>query len=123
MGIPDSAQVSDLVGIYIPYELEDQFPYIFSGLCLNYCLLYLQNISKQNLQNVKPDLFKFFSNIDLSISFHDNRTKANFLDLALNLNSALYFPCHKPSTNLKYISVFSNYHRNISRNISVRIPK
>ncbi|XP_014779971.1 GATA zinc finger domain-containing protein 4-like [Octopus bimaculoides] len=118
----DTAQVSDLVRFHILSELVDRFPYIRGGLYHDDCLLYLQNTSNQKL---KRNLVKFFSNLGQSISFDDERNKVNFLDLTLNLHTALYFPRHKPSANLKYISIFSNRHitRNLVKNISVRKSK
>lgn len=52
---------------------------------------------------------------------------ANILDIILNLHNYSFFPFHKFSTNLKYVSTFSNYPNyivsNSLRNISLRISE
>lgn len=63
----------------------------------------------------------------LSITFDDDRTKVNILNLTHNLNTALYISYDKTLTNLKYTTTFSNLLTNIvkqlMKNISLKISK
>ncbi|XP_029650703.1 myb-like protein I [Octopus sinensis] len=59
----------------------------------------------------------------MSIVFDNELTKANFLDVTLNLHSDSYCPYHKPSTNLKYVSVFSNHAKTITDNLVKNISQ
>lgn len=87
MGSANSAEFFDLVSTYILSEIVDQFP--FGGLYHCDGLLYLQNIFDRKLQSVKINLVNFFFNMDLSITFDEDRTKVNFLDLTRNLITVL----------------------------------
>ncbi|XP_014780528.1 GATA zinc finger domain-containing protein 14-like, partial [Octopus bimaculoides] len=125
MGSSDSAQATDLVGLYILHQLRSHFPNICGGLYRDDALLLTKAINKSSLERTRKDLHKFFSNLNLSITFENAYKTANFLDVTLNLSNSQHSPYHKPNQYLKYLNVDSNHHRstfdNIVMGISTRI--
>lgn len=63
----------------------------------------------------------FLRHVWPSIAFNDEMTKANSLDVILNVNCDSFFLFHKPSTNLPYLYSSSYQPRSIIRNLVDRI--
>ncbi|XP_052826861.1 putative uncharacterized protein DDB_G0282133 [Octopus bimaculoides] len=125
MGAPDSAQISDLVGIYLLSYIQKEFPDLEGGLYRDDALFVIKNPSNRKLELIKKNLHKFFKRFGLAISIENEHTSINYLDANCNLATGLHEPYIKPNTNLKYINASSNHplflKRGLAHSISNRI--
>ena len=126
MGSYDSADVCDVVGLYLLDSLIYNFPehqfgiYRDDGLCLS------RKCDGHTLDKLRKNMIKHMNDMGLKITIDTNLTNVNFLDVNLDLDSGTYKPYHKPNEKLKYINtgschppiVFKNLVHNISRRIS-----
>ena len=72
MGDNDSAQVTDLVGLYILNRMALEFPQLYGGLYRDDGLLVLPDANPQHCDRIRKRLHVFFRDIGLSITVSAN---------------------------------------------------
>ena len=127
MGSTDSAQITDLVGLYLLDSLAEEFPELRGGLYRDDALFVLNKLSGPGMERKRKEIRNFFSRSGLSITMEDGCRIANFLDVTFELDTDLFRPYHKPNENLNYVHVKSNHPRAITKsivkNVANRISK
>ena len=66
---------------------------------------------------------KIFKHNNLQITIEANKKVVDFLDITLNLRTAIYKPYKKPNSNLTYIYKQSNHPPSIIKNLPKSINK
>ena len=104
MGITDSAQVTDLVGLYLIHELALEFPELEGGAYRDDALFIVKNKSASKIERLKKKIRRFYKSYNMEIIFEPSLKVANFLDVTLELNTEKYKPYHKKNENLRYVN-------------------
>lgn len=117
MGSADSAQVTDLIGIFLLKNLADKFPQLIGGLYRDDALFVLRNASKSQIERTRKQLKVFFNSWNLNITFEYDIKTANFLDSTLNLSTGLHAPFHKQNECLSYVHRDSNHPKCVTKAI------
>ena len=95
MGATDSAQVTDLVGLYLLHELELEFPELEGGVYRDDALFLVKNMSRGEIERLKKRVRAFYRTYNLQIIFESNMKVVNFLDVTLELDTGKFRPFHK----------------------------
>ena len=120
-GSYDSAEVTDLVGLYLLHQLKD--------LNLEAIGLYrddglaLSRLSAFETNKLKDEIAKIFGKNGLKVTIHSSLKVVDFLDLSLSLSSGLHKPYCKPNTRPLYVHAKSNHPSSILKNIPANINK
>jgi len=114
MGSFDSAEVCDIVGLYMlnllkPIGIEIGL-YRDDGLALS-------NMNGPGTERAKKKIIKIFSDNGLKITVNTNVKIVNFLDVTLDLNDGSYKPFSKPDNKPVYVHAESNHPPAIKKNI------
>ena len=125
MGSNDTAEIFELVSLYILHKLGEKYGKERIGLYRDDGLACFENTSCPEVERIRKAFIKLFKK---EFSFNIVFIKvANFLDLKLNLSNGKYEPYNKPDNKPLYINVKSNHPPNIIKNfpkiISRRINK
>ena len=75
------------------------------------------NGNAHEIEQIKKELCKIFCDNDLKITVEANKTKANFLDVTLDLRSGKYWPYTKEGNIPLYVHRKSNRPPSILKNI------
>ena len=118
MGSWDGAESSDLVGLYMLFQLKDLG--VNLGLYRDDGLGVL-NKRPQQVERIKKQICQKFRENGLQISVEANRKTTDFLDVTLDLNSNTYQPFIKPNNILQYVHIDSNHPPHILQNIPINI--
>ena len=122
MGSFDSAETSDIVGLFILYKLTTNFLDTEQvGLYRDDGLVVLHNSNRQNSDRVRKRLHKIFKEIGFKIETNTHRKTVNFLDVTLNLNTNTYEPYMKDNTRPLYVNNKSNHPRSILKQIPISV--
>ena len=124
MGANDSAQLTNVVGLFLLHMLKLKFPTIQAGLYRDDGLIALPNGNPQACDRLRKGLHSLLKDLGFSLSIISNIKIVNFLDTTLNLNNGLHYPFHKTNQSLNYIRTSSNHQiviKNLVKNISLRI--
>ena len=84
MGAYDSAEVSELVGLYLLNQLENVIPQTQVGLYRDDGLAVL-NLTGSQIDRVRKKIIQIFQQNGLKIKVHSNIKTVNFLDITLDL--------------------------------------
>ena len=122
MGGYDSAEVSDLVGLYILNKLEAVIPQDNIGLYRDDGLAVVQ-CSGPEIERLRKRVIQIFTNEGLKITVEANIKTTNFLDVNLDLNSGSFKPYRKPNDKPIYINVKSNHPTCIKRDLPGMVEK
>ena len=120
MGSFDSAEVTDLVGLFLLSKLQ--------GLGVNVGLyrddgLVLSPFSPKETDNVKKKITKIFGEHGLRVTIKANMKVVDFLDVTLDLMTGLHRPYIKPNTKPLYVHAQSNHPKSILKNIPANVNK
>lgn len=126
MGSSDSAQITDLVGLFLLAQIKDKFPNVAGGQYRDDGLIVIKNCPGPKYNKIKKELKAFIENaFELDITFDVNNKVVNFLDVTLDLSTGLYRPYRKPNKRIQYINVSSCHPKGIIdkiiKGISIRI--
>ena len=105
----DSAEVCELVGIFILCFLEKLINKKDCGLYRDDGLLILRNLNGQQIDRMCKIIIKIFKDISFTIDVEMNVKTVDFLDITFNLNNGTYRLYKKPNDLLVYISESSNH--------------
>ena len=124
MGSFDSADVSDLVGLYMLHKLSAHLDIRRSGGQYRDDGLLASRGSGPELEKIKKRIVGIFKTEGLRI---DNNIiccrTTDFLDITLDLPNNTYKPFNKSNKATEYISIYSNHPPNIIRNLPSMIEK
>ncbi len=123
MGAFDSAEICDLVGLYLLDRLGRRFPKVDFGLYKDDGLALTLDMDGQTLDRLRKDITTTFQNLGLNITITTNLTSVNFLDSTLDLASGLHRPYNKPNDNLTYINTSSCHPPSIIKNLVSNIGR
>ena len=121
MGAYDSAEICELVGLFILFKLQElnkikQFgPYRDDGLAI------VKNMSGPESEKVKKKLQVLFKKFDLNLIIECNKTTVNYVEITLNLSDGTYKPYQEPENTLQYIHKEFNHIPYIIEQIPITI--
>ena len=109
MGSLDSAQASDMVGLFILHELTALVLIEDIGLYRDDGLLVIRNGTRYKCDKVRRFINRVFNRLDLKVDIGTNLKVVNFLDVTFDLTQNTYEPYRKENTITKYVNVRSNH--------------
>ena len=92
MGVHDSAEVCELIGILLLNLLGRQYDTKNIGLYRDDGLLIFKNCIGPQMEKIKKQLQKVFKNNGLDVIIECNMKIVNYLDVTFNLNVGTYDP-------------------------------
>ena len=116
MGGYDSAEVCDIVGLFLLSKLEEL------GLKAEFGLfkddgLAASNTSPRGIENIKKKICELFKKFGLRITIEANKKVVQYLDVELNLNNGTYKPYIKPNDVPLYVNKDSSHPPHVIKNI------
>ena len=121
MGSFDGAETCELVGTYLlnqlPKKIRDSV-----GLYRDDGLGAFKETPRQ-IEQIKKQICKTFSNNNLKITIEANKKVVDFLDVTLDLNKGTYEPYIKPNNTPLYVHRESNHPPSIIKNIPIAINR
>ena len=123
MGSYDSAEVTDLVGLYMLQQIENKNLGIGPGGYRDDFAAYSDLTPKEN-NDVQRTLCELFDEHGLKISITANNARhLDFLDVTLDMMTGNYKPYHKPNASLLYVHAQSNHPKSIKDNIPLSVNR
>jgi predicted GIY-YIG superfamily endonuclease len=116
MGGYDSAEISELVGLYILNGLEQIMPQQYTGLYRDDGL-HATTLPGPQIERLRKKIIQHFKSLGLKISIDANIKTVNFLDVTLDLSSGLHKPYRKETNKPIYIDVSSCHPPNVIKQI------
>ena len=123
MGSYDGAEICELIGSYILYQINEKINDINMGLYRDDGLILLRNTNKQQSDRRRKELVEIFKTFGFNIDIVIHLTSVNFLDVNFNLRTNSYEPYKKPNDTLKYVNVSSNHPPSIIRQLPQSIAE
>ena len=123
MGSYDGAEVCDLIGLYLLYEMRTKFGEVELGLYRDDGLGYYKNIPGPQSERLKKRIVRFFRDNGLNLTIEFNMNKVNFLDVTFDMDSGKYWPYMKPNDQPLYIHKESNHPPGIIKQLPKMIEK
>lgn len=121
MGAYDGAEICELVGIYLLFQITKTFDKNSIGLYRDDGLGVLKNTSGPESEKIKKYLQKLFNDNNLKIIIQCNLNIVNFLDVTFNLSDSTFRPYHKPNDEISYIHSESNHPPSIIKQLPISI--
>ena len=117
MGSFDGAETCELVGLFLLSQLThlDVNVGLYRDGGLETCTR-----SPKQVEAIKKEMCKIFKHNSLQITIEANKKAADFLDfldITLDLKTAIYKPYKKPNNNLRYIHKQSSHPPSIIKNL------
>ena len=122
MGGYDSAEVSDLVGLYLLNKIEKIIPQNQVGLYRDDGLAAV-SASGPQMDRIRKEVTKTFLDESLKITVNMNIKTTNFLDVNLNLETEEYKPFRKDNNKPNYINIRSCHPPCIKRDLPCMVEK
>jgi len=110
MGFYDGAEICELVGLFILYELRE------IGINLGIYRddgLGVSSKTAREVENLKKKMAAIFKKHNLKITIEANKKLVEFLDLYLDLDKEEYGPFMKPNSKPVYVNAGSNHPQGI----------
>ena len=104
MGSFDGAETCELVGLFLLSQLTHLDVNV--GLYRDDGLATCTKSPKQ-VEAIKKEMCKFFKHNSLQITIEANRKVVDFLDITLDLRTAIYKPYKKPNSKKKKNNIYS----------------
>ena len=120
MGAYDSAEVCDLVGLYL-LTLIRHLP-VVSGIYRDDALC-LSNLSPSDTDDIKKQIQRIYSEQGLKIKINANKKVTNFLDLTLDLQTGQYKTFRKENNTPIYVHAQSNHPPSVKQNIPLAVNR
>ena len=120
LGIFDGEETCELVGLFLLSQLTHLDVNV--GLYGDYGLATCTKTPKQ-IEMIRKRNVQIFKQNSLQITTEANKKVVDFLDITLNIRTAVYEPCKKPNSNSSYIHKQSNHPPSIIKNIPKCINK
>ena len=113
----DSAQVADLVGIYILDTLGRIVNLEQVGLYRDDGIIYIPDSNGPKTSSTLKKIIRAFKLLGLRIQIASNLKIVDFLDVTLNLNNGTFKPFSQNDPAPRYINISSNHPRSVLRQI------
>ena len=123
MGAYDGAEVCELIGTYLLYQLGLKYEKKDIGLYRDDGLAVFKNISGPQAEKIKKSFQSIFKQNGLDIVIQCNLKIVDYLDITLNLNDGTHKPFRKPNDITTYIHKESNHPPNIIKQLPRAIEK
>ena len=117
MGPYDSAQVADLVGIYILDTLGRIVNSEQVGLYQNDGIIYIPDSNGPKTSSIQKKIIRVFKLLGFRIQIASNLKIIDFLDVTLNLSNGTFKSFSKNDSAPRYINISSNHPRSVLRQI------
>ena len=117
MGAYNSAQVADLVGIYILDMLGSIVNLEQVGLYRDDGIIYISESNGPKTSSIQKKIIRAFKLLGLRIQIVSNLKIVDFLDVTLNLNNGTFKLFSKNDSAPRYINISSNHPRSVLRQI------
>ena len=121
MGAYDGAEVCELVGIFILYQLSRIYNKNDIGLYRDDGLAVFRNTSGPQAEKIKKHFQSIFRKNNLSIIVKCNLKIVDYLDVTLNLSDGLDKLFHKPNSEINYIHRESNHPPSIIKQLPLSV--
>ena len=122
-GAKDSAEVCELVGIYILNLINTKFPDLDFGIYRDDGLGCYETMPGHDISTMEKEIHKLFKSINLKIDLKLNQTQVNFLDVTMNIETNKFWPYRKPNSEILYINKNSNHPDNIKKELPKMVNK
>ena len=123
MGSFDGAEICELVGLFLLFELMKQFGKDCVGLYRDDGLAVFQNMSGPEADRTRKRIIQVFRDNGLQITIETNLKCTDFLDVTFDLATGKYYPFRKPNDTPLYIHAQSNHPPNIIKQLPVMISR
>ena len=124
MGAPDGAEVCELVGLFLLFEIRKEFPELNCGLYRDDGMAEHRRIPGRRMEAIRQGLHELFRRHGLKITIEPpNKTVVDFLDVTFNMESGAYRPYRKPNDKPIYVHRKSNHPPNVLDQIPKSINK
>ena len=123
MGAYDGAEVCELVGTFILYQISTKYDKSNIGIYRDDGLAVFKNKSGPESEAIKKDFQRIFNSNGLQITIQCNIKIVNYLDVTLNLSDSTHRPYNKPDSEIKYIHTESNHPPSVIKQIPISIEK
>ena len=117
MGAYNSAEICELVGIFILNKISEKYDKNDIGLHKDDGLVLSKNISGPESERTKKNFQSLFKKYRQEIIIECSRKVVDFLDVTFNLKDGTYKPYQKPDNKISYINVQSNHPPNIIKQL------
>ena len=122
MGSLDSAEVCELVGLFLLSQLEQLIPQNQIGLYRDDGLAVVE-LPGPDIERLRKKVTKLFSNHNLKITTQVNITVTDFLDVMLDLQTGLHRPYMKATSSPMYVHKDSNHPRHVKKELPKMIGR
>lgn len=122
MGSYDSAEISELVGLFLLHQVEKLIPQSNIGLYRDDGLA-IVNLPGPQLDKLRKMMIKQFKQNGLRITVELGISTTNFLDVTLDLRKKTFKPYKKDNHDLKYIHIQSCHPPNVKKDLPKMIEK
>lgn len=117
MGAFNSAQIADVVGIYILDTLSRIVNLNQVGLYRDDGLIFVPSSNGPITSSLHKKVVRAFKYLGLKIEISSNLKIVNFLDITLNLSNDTFRPFHKLDQTPLYINIHSNHPKSVIEHI------
>ena len=121
MGAFDGAEVAELIGLFLLYKFEQEFPQLNFGLYRDDGLGVHTKLPGPVATRTTKRISEFFKTYGFSITICMNLTAVDFLDITLDLDSKEHWPYRKPNSSIQYINSKSNHPPHIIKQIPLNV--
>ena len=122
MGAYDSAEICELVGLYLLHQLNSANLGVVFGIYRDDGLA-LSDLDPFKTNKVKDEIIRIFKENDLTIKIEANQKTVHYLDVTLALDDGSYKPYSKPNSKPLYVHSKSNHPPSVLQNIPVMVNK
>ena len=121
MGAYDGAEVCELVGNYLLYELSKLYEKKDIGLYRDDGLAVFKNKSGPESEKIKKSIQAIFRENELKITIQCNLKIVDYLDVTFNLTDSSYRPFNKTNNEINYIHKQSNHPPSIIKQLPLSV--
>lgn len=122
MGAPDSAEISELCGLYLLFKMEKLIPKEQLGLYRDDGLAVVE-LPGPEIERLRKRIISLFSEHKLKITTDANIKTTDFLDVQFCLATGSHKPFKKDSCQPLYVPYLSNHPRHVKKEIPKMISK
>ena len=123
MGSHDSAEVCEIVGLFLLKEVREEDLNIIAGGYRDDFLAISDKTPAQNEHQIKNKIYEIFRQNGFKITIKANLKILDFLDVTLDLTTGIYKPYCKPNNTPVYVNAKSNHHPNVIKAIPLGVNK
>ena len=123
MGAYDGAEVAELVGLMLLWELKENVPDVDFGLYRDDGLGVMSRENGPKTESIRKKIVKTFKDNGLKITIQMRLHKVDYLDVTFDMMDNTYSPYRKPGDNVKYIDSHSNHPPHIKKELPKMIEK